>query len=282
MLADIIPLIFGLASAFSWGSGDFVGGVASKHVNVLTVVVVSQLSGLVTLMLLGLLAGETFPDLGSLLWSGAAGLVGGMGLITLYKALATGSMSVVAPLTGVVTAAVPVILGLYLEGPPAILQLLGFALAIAGVGLASGFDKSSIISSKLTHGFVAGIGFGLFLVFIGQVDETYFFWPLTISRGITVISCFSLAFFSRKLSKPSRTTFPLLVLGGMLDTGGSGFYLLARQASRLDVSAVLSSLYPTATVILAYLILRETPKPTRVIGIALSLAAIPLIKTPTP
>jgi drug/metabolite transporter (DMT)-like permease len=278
MLADLMPIFFGLASAFSWGSGDFVGGLASKHVNVLTVILVSQSTGLVVLTLLGLLSGEPTPDIATSMWSGAAGLAGGMGLIVFYKALATGSMSIVAPFSGVVSAMVPVILAVHLEGPPTTLQFIGFIIAIAGVGLATGFEKSTITSSRLFQGLLAGIGFGLFLVFIGQVDDVYFFWPLTISRCITVAACFLIALYNAKGFTLVRGIFPLLVLGGLMDTGGSGFYLLARQSTRLDVSAVLSSLYPVATVILAYLVLRETPKLIKIIGIALAIAAIPLIK----
>ncbi|MEM3031623.1 MAG: EamA family transporter [Nitrososphaerota archaeon] len=279
MLDDPIPVMLGLASAFSWGSGDFVGGLASKHSNVLTVVTISQIVGLATLALLGLLVGEPPPDTGTLLWSSAAGLAGGAGLIALYSALAMGEMGVVAPVTGVVTAAVPVVFGISLEGFPTLWQFIGFLLAIGGVGLVTGFDKFSTIRAGLVRGLLAGIGFGLFLVFIGQVGEEYFFWPLTTSRCVTVAASIALAVVRNTGFNTEPKVLPLLMLGGLLDSGGSGFFLLARHATRLDISAVLSSLYPIATVMLAYIILKEKPTPTKTAGIALAMAAIPLIKS---
>jgi len=276
MLDDLTPMFLGLASAFSWGSGDFVGGLASRRSNVLTTVIISQAAGLLALALMGLFVGEKAPAATPLLWSAAAGLSGGMGVVVLYRALALGEMTVVAPVTGVVTASIPILAGAYIEGPPTWLQLSGFILAIAGVGLSTGFRRTS---QGLASGLAAGTGFGLFLIFMGQVGEGYFFWPLTVSRAVTTAICTIIALAIGAGVKTRPKILPLIVLGGLLDAGGSGFFLMARHAARLDVSAVLSSLYPMATVILAYLILREKPTTPRTIGIILALASIPLIRT---
>jgi drug/metabolite transporter (DMT)-like permease len=275
---DFTPVLLGLASAFSWGSGDFIGGLASRRSSILATVIVSQAVGLTMLALMGLVTGEKAPYTLYLLWSAAAGLSGGMGLVALYRALAKGEMTVVAPVTGVVTAGIPVLFGAYLEGFPTWLQLIGFMMAITGVGLTTGFRRTS---QGLLAGLIAGIGFGLFLVFMGQVGDGYFFWPLTISRSTTMAACLTLALARKTTLKTSPKILPMIALGGLLDAGGSGLFLLARHATRLDVSAVLSSLYPMATVILAYLILGEKPTPLKTAGILLAIAATPLIKNTT-
>ena len=137
MNLELSGILFGLASAASWGAGDFSGGLAAKRSPVYSVVILSQLVGLVLLVALALLLSEPFPTPSDLLWGAAAGLVGGLGLMALYQGLATGRMGVVAPVNAVVSAALPVLFGIWVEGPPAIQQFAGFGLAFVGVWLVS-------------------------------------------------------------------------------------------------------------------------------------------------
>src|SRR5262245_42400200 len=126
---------FGLASAASWGAGDFCGGLATKRVSGHAVVIGSQLVGAVSVLLLAIVTGETAPPARNLVACGAAGLAGAAGLLALYRALAIGRMGVAAPVSGVLSAAIPVVVGAFFLGLPAPLTLFGFALALVPVWL---------------------------------------------------------------------------------------------------------------------------------------------------
>jgi drug/metabolite transporter (DMT)-like permease len=131
--SEFAPVAFGLASAACWGAGDFCGGLATKRTHVYSVVIASQLVGVMMLIGLALTLAEKIPSPIHLLWGGLGGLAGTIGLIALYRALATGRMGVAAPVTGVIGAAAPAILGAFLEGWPGALKLMGFALALIAV-----------------------------------------------------------------------------------------------------------------------------------------------------
>jgi uncharacterized membrane protein len=131
--SDFAPVGFGLASAAFWGAGDFCGGVVSKRTHVYGVIISSQIIGVILLAALALAFGETLPPIDHLVFGGAAGVAGAVGLIALYRALATGRMGVAAPISAVVSAALPVIVGALIEGVPGTLQLLGFGLTFVAV-----------------------------------------------------------------------------------------------------------------------------------------------------
>ena len=133
--SPLLGIGFGLTAASSWGAGDFCGGLASRRTHVYGVVIVSQLVGLGLLTVLALLLAEPVPTLTDILWAGIAGLGGAVGLAALYRGLATGPMGVVAPVAAVTSVILPLIFGLFLEGIPALSQLLGFGLALCAVWL---------------------------------------------------------------------------------------------------------------------------------------------------
>ena len=151
MSPEAAAVVFGLASAISWGAGDFSGGVASKRTNVYLVIVISQIFGVMMLAALALLRGEPLPDADALLLGAAAGLAGAVGLVALYRGLATSHMGVVAPLTAVVAAGLPVVVGALIEGTPGVIQLLGFGCALAGVQSRPGADNGRRRSSGGAH-----------------------------------------------------------------------------------------------------------------------------------
>ena len=138
--ADIGSAAFGAACAALWGAGDFCGGLATKRTGVYAVVVGSQLCGVVALIVLAIVSHETIPPPVNLAGCGAAGVCGAVGLLALYRALAVGRMGMAAPISGVLSAAVPVVAGAMLQGVPGSLTLAGFALALAGVWLISYTD----------------------------------------------------------------------------------------------------------------------------------------------
>ena len=279
MAGDGSPLAsvaFGLASAASWGAGDFSGGLATRRAPAAGVVIASQGVGIALLVVLALATGEAAPSAGQLGWAALAGANGAFGLLALYSALASGRMGIAAPISGVVGAVVPVLVGMQIHGPPGMIRLAGFALALVGVWLltAAGGPAQGARSRELVLPFLAGVSFGLFLVFIHRAGGAGILWPLTTARGTSIAVLVAIGLLTRTLRLPGRSALVLTALAGLLDTGGNAFFVLAAQAGRLDVAGVLSSLYPAATVVLACLLLGERLTGRQAAGAVATLAAI--------
>lgn len=271
-------MLLGLASAASWGAGDFGGGLAARRGNVYGVVLMSQAVGLVLLAALGLLLAEPLPLPADLAWGAAGGLAGGLGLLALYRSLALGRMGVAAPLAAVVSAALPVLFGAVLEGLPRATQLAGFLLAVGAVWLLShGEGPARLRLSQLGLPVLAGLGFGLFFILVDQASERVVLWPLVAARVASLAVISALALAGRRGALPTRRMLGLVALVGLFDAGGNAFYALAAQAGRLDVAATLGSLYPATTVLLARLVLKERLAPRQWLGAVAALAAVVLI-----
>ncbi len=272
-----LPVLFGLVSAACWGAGDFSGGLATKRTNVFGVIVVSQFVGIILLITSALAFSEHMPSPEHLFWGGMAGLAGVIGVIALYRALASGRMGLAAPVSAVLTAAVPVIFSIFVESLPNALQVVGFGLALIAVWLISQTDDLTVRLHDLGLPIVAGIGFGFFLIIINRVSEASILWPLVAARAASLVTLFVFAMLARRQWLPQARWLPLIFLGGILDAGGNAFFALAGQVGRLDVAAVLASLYPAMTVLLAWLVLKERVSRVQAVGIVAALAAIVLI-----
>jgi drug/metabolite transporter (DMT)-like permease len=276
--SELSALFFGLASAASWGAGDFNGGLAAKRNNVYTVVIFSQLVGAIFLVGVAILFAEQIASAEDMLTGAGAGLVGAIGLVALYRGLAGGRMGLVAPVAAVVTAIVPVIFGLLLEGLPPVRQLAGFGLALVAVWIISRpGDGADFRLRDLSTPCVAGLGFGLFFILIDRVSEGAILWPLVAARIASISMIFVVVRLVRQGQLPGRTQLPVIALAGIFDTGGNAFFALATQMGRLDIAAVLSSLYPATTVLLAHFILQERLSFQQWAGVAVALLAIILI-----
>ena len=280
MSSESLAVIFGLASAASWGAGDFSGGVATKRTPVYGVVIVSQLVGGILLLPVALIFAEAIPSPGSLLLGGIAGVSGALGLIALYTGLAGGRMGVVAPVTGMVTAVLPVAVGILNEGLPSIYHLLGFGVAFLAVWfLSRGNNEATIGVPELGLSIAAGAGFGLFFVLIDRVSSDAILWPL-VSARVASTSLLSLFYALRRQRVGAvRNQLLIIALAGILDTGGNAFFALATRAGRLDISSVLSSLYPAGTVLLAQLFLKERLNQRQWVGVIAAVVALALIAT---
>jgi drug/metabolite transporter (DMT)-like permease len=280
--SSLAVVLISLASALTWGAGDFSGGLASKRTNVLLVVAVAHGTGLVVAFALALLLGEDVGGKASLFWGGAAGWAGAVGLVALYRGLAVGAMGVVAPIAAVLTAALPVMFGVGSQGAPKNIQLLGFTLAVCGIVLISKPEKTTGVPKGLWLAVLAGIGFGFFLVFINRAGSTSVFWPLVSARVVSVVFVLILMVGSLGLAgittlKADKRLWAIMLLAGFLDMSGNVLFVLASRLGRLDVAAVLSSLYPAATVLLARIVLNERVSRMQNVGMVLALASIPLI-----
>ncbi|WP_420640811.1 EamA family transporter [Candidatus Leptofilum sp.] len=279
---ELLAVAYGLASAAVWGAGDFSGGFAAKRGNVYAVVLLSQVTGLVCLLTLALLLEGPLPSARNMLFGALAGLAGVIGILSLYAGLARGRMGVVAPTTAVLSASIPVVVGIVTEGIPPGLVLVGFGLAVTAVWLLSGGGKADgIRRDELGLALLAGLGFSLFFVFIDQLSAGIVFWPLTAARAASVplllIFLLSRQWQAAQWQLPNRAVLPIVALSGILDSGGNYFFALATQSGRLDIAAVLSSLYPASTVLLARLILKERLGPRQWLGVGIALVALVLI-----
>jgi drug/metabolite transporter (DMT)-like permease len=275
-------VLFGLAASVCWGSGDFSGGLASRRINASSVVIAGYSVGFVLLLVLALLWREPFPAPVDVLWGGLAGLAGALGLIAFYTALASGKMGIAAPVSAVLTAMLPVLFSALTAGPPGPLRLGGFVLALLAIALISRPDHATEEQpQRIGLAVLAGLGFGCFFVLISRVSEGATFWPLAVARLASVVSLLAVLLLrrqqTRQLLSGLRRVAPLVLLAGTLDAMGNACFVLAAHSGRLDVAAILSSLYPAATVLLAAMVLRERVTRMQTVGILLALLAIPLI-----
>ena len=282
MSSAVATILFGLAASLSWGSGDFCGGLASRRQNASLVVISAYTVGFFILIGLALLWHEAWPTPQDLLWGAFAGIVGGLGLILFYSALTVGRMGIIAPISATLTAGLPVIFSIFTQGAPALLQIVGFVAALVAIVLISSPERAKERPKGIWLALISGSCFGLFFILISRVSHNSTFWPLAMARLSAVIFLVILAIFRKqpakhKHAKRDRLALPLILLSGTLDALGNAFFVLAAHSGRLDIAAVLSSLYPAATVLLAAFVLRERVNRLQGLGILLALIAIPLI-----
>jgi len=290
---NLVSPSLSLSAAASWGAADFSGGLATKRSNAFGVVAVAHGIGLLFMLALAVLVREHLPSQTSLLWGFAAGSVGGAGLACLYKALAVGKMGLTAPLSAVISALVPIIFSFITAGLPHGVQLFGFVLAIVSIWLIATQSGSAADSNGLGLAGAAGIGLGGFLLFIKFAGTEAVFWPLVAARaasfGLMCAILISRRDASRSPSteqkrtvqwdtwKPAAGTMRYVFLAGILDSAANALYVAATQRGRLDVAAVLSSLYPASTVILARAFLRERWSAIQTAGMIAALVAVGMV-----
>jgi drug/metabolite transporter (DMT)-like permease len=280
MSSEISSIIFGLLSAASWGAGDFSGGFASKKTSVYLVVLISQFVGFLFLLAFAWITISPIPSAVVLFIGGLAGLSGTFGLLGLYHGLATGQMGVVAPVTAVIASILPVIVSIYSEGKPHNLQLLGFLFALIGVWfLSRGNDHSRVQIGSLKISVSAGVGFGLFFILIDRVSSESILWPLIAARIASVFLFWIIAKVRYLKLVPPKNRLFIIALSGFFDAGGNVFYAMATRVGRLDIAAVLSSLYPAVTVLLAWLILKERLGRQQWLGVCSVVIALILISS---
>ncbi len=209
-------------------------------------------------------------------WALAAGVFGGVGIMALYHGLATGRMGVVAPISGVLAAAIPVALGIVLQGLPGPARLAGIGLAFVAVVLVSQAGGGAA-PRDVGLGLLAGFGIAIFNVAVSRFAAGQVFAPLTIVRSSEGILFALIVVLGGRPWRLARPILPLVIVVGALDMGGNALYILATQAGRLDVATILSSLYPVTTVILAAWILNERIVGSHLVGVVLAAVAIVLI-----
>jgi drug/metabolite transporter (DMT)-like permease len=272
----MLSILYGIASAATWGAGDFLGGLASKRTSPYRVLFLGQLSGLILFFILALLTGEAYPLLSDVLWAVVASLLGVAGLVFLYRALAGGQMTIAAPVSALFSALIPVVFAIITTGLPSVTTLFGFILAFLAVWLISQTDGMNLrfSISDLRLPLISGLFFGLYFISLHKATVHSFYWPVTASRVSGVLVLGLIALLGRQPAMPPREQWGVVILSGILDVTGNGFYALAARTGRLDVAAVLGALYPASTVLLAWIFLKEKISTIQTIGILCAFAAI--------
>lgn len=278
-----MAIFLGLAVAVVYGTADFLGGRTSRGNRPVAVVAVSQLISLVVLTALLAVDRTPVPDARALIFGAASGVVGLIGVFLLYRGLAVGAMGVIAPVTAVGAAVVPISYGIATGDRPSGSALLGVVLALAAVGLvASGAGSEPrrlrpTSTRELGLAAAAGAGFGASLIFLVESGPASGFWPVLAARAVSAPLALLVAVLGGRSLRIARGSRLQVATTGGLDAAAIALYLLASRRGLISLVAALGSLYPAATVLLARVVLHEQLARSQVVGLVLALVGVVLI-----
>ena len=271
-----------MAASVVYGAADFLGGLASRRSTTLAVAGVSQIVGLMLLMIAAPLLSGAHAAPAALAWGAAAGVGGGLGIALLYRALASGRMSVVAPVTAVCAITVPVLAGMMLGERLPFIVLAGVVLAMGAIVLISQEGPARLTSGtridrSLLPALFAGVAIGAFYVCLERAGADAGLWPLLAARSVSVTGFAGAVLLTKRSFRLAAGTERIVVATGVLDVLANALYVMAVREGMLSVVATLSSLYPAATVVLAYLVLGERLRWVQGVGLGVALVAVVMI-----
>jgi drug/metabolite transporter (DMT)-like permease len=275
----VTAVVLALAAASAYGAADFLGGLVSRKAPAASVVVFSQLAGFGVLLAALPLAGGRLSS-GDLLVGVACGACGAFTITTLYTALATARMGIVSPITAVAAASVPVIVGFGFGERPSLGAWVGIALALVAVVLVSSNDQTgrfSLNEPGVKAALAAGLGFGGQFVLLSRGHHDSGLWLLVPMRITSILAVSAWGLARKELSRPSSDTAWSIVVAGIVDMGANMLYVFATRAGMLVIVAVITSLYPGATVLLARAVLKERLTRVQWTGVACAACAVTLI-----
>jgi drug/metabolite transporter (DMT)-like permease len=275
-----VAIFFGLLTALFFGSGDFFGGISAKRTSLLYVVAFSHLVGLLGALALAPFLADAFT------WSdfaigAVAGALGGVGVALLYRGLARGPMAVVAPLTAITSAAVPAIWGVAGGETLSAIAWVGVAVALMAIGLSSipnTSDGTGVTKAVIGQSLLSGACFGSMFILLDATLDATAPWPIVGARTLTTAVLLTIIFTVKREGLPSiKPAIGTIALAGLFDTGSNVLFLFATTVGDLSIVAVLSSLYPAATVLLARIWLNERMSRLQLVGLVMALTATALI-----
>jgi drug/metabolite transporter (DMT)-like permease len=277
----------GLAASAFWGASDFLGGLATRKAHVVLVVALAHGLSLGLLLAIALATHPALPTKHFALIGLCAGAFGGLALLLYYQALSLGEMGITTALTGLLTALVPVVYSFFAQGSPKSSQIAGFVLAAAAIALIAYRPAGAPRPLALGLATLAGLGFGVFLVVLKVGSAHGLLWPLIFSRvasatlacGIVIVVQLRNGKDATTWRRQARENRFFLIAGsaGVLEATGSLLYMRSAAEGRLDVAAVLASLYPVVTILLAAWFLKERTTSSQAFGMALALGAVVLV-----
>jgi drug/metabolite transporter (DMT)-like permease len=276
----MVAVALALAASSCWGVGDFLGGLQSRSLPVPLVVFVVQGTGLALVLAVIVAVGEPLPGVRDAVLGVIAGVAGVVGLACFLRALAIGTMSIVAPIsaTGV---ALPVVVGLATGDRLSTLVALGIAVSVIGVVLASrerhdDAGRAAAGRSSVVLALAAAVGFGSYFALADAAAGDSVLWLLATSR-ILPVSALAVFALRREMRAPTRSRALILVAAGTIDCSATGFYALATTKGALSIVAVVGSLYPVMTVVLARTFLGERIRRVQQVGVVAALAGVAMI-----
>ena len=275
-----MPIVFAFGCALMYGIADYCGGRASRHGSSIAVTLIGQMTSLVLASLAVWVIGTPLPPLDQIAWGALAGLATAFALAAFYHALSFGSMTVVAPITAVLSAVLPVCFGLVRGERPSAIDYVGMAVAVIAVALVSGvLGVRGSVARRSTIGFacIAGVGFAMIFVALGQTTTASGVWPLVICRVVSVVLMATALAASGTRLGGVRGIAALAVGTGILDVLANVLYLVAVRRGLLSVVVVVAALYPVSTVALAFTLDRERVSRSQAAGMAMALGALVLV-----
>ena len=277
-----MAIFLGALAAIAWGSGDFFGGLASRRADAVTVVLTTEVVGLVLLFVLAVPGGGD-PTTHDLLFGAYAGIFGVIGLVLLYRGLVIGRASVVAPLSAVGAAVLQVTWGLAHGEDPGSVALVGVVVALVSIGIVAGTagegeaEHESRRAHELLYGLGAAVGFGMYLILISETSDGAGLWPVVAARVAPVPLVALLLLVRRQPLTVPRPVLPMACASGIADAGANVLLILAVRQGLLTIVAPVANLYPAVTVILAAAVLHERITRARLVGLLFAVASLVLI-----
>jgi drug/metabolite transporter (DMT)-like permease len=271
----MLAIALALGAALGWGVSDFLGGLKSRSVPVVVVLLISQTAALGLLTVIVIARGAGPPDAASLAWAVAAGLSEMVGVAALYRGLAVGTMSIVAPIAATAPV-VPLVAGLLAGEVPGPFQTAGIALAIVGIVITSrqpNTAAASRVGPSILYGLLAALGFGLFFTTMDAASEGDIGWALLLARFASLAVIATVAVVRRSRPVVRRTELPAIAVIGALIVAADAMYATASTLGLLGIVAVLGSFHSIVTIVLARIVLKEHLHLSQRIGVALTITA---------
>ncbi len=282
----MLTIVYGLTCALFYGSADYAGGRASRKASSIAVTATSQWVGWLFVLVVVMFVGGNGWTPRAFVVGGMAGACGAIGLMLLYRALSLAAMSVVSPITAVMSAVVPVAAGVIIGEGLTLVHGIGVALALAAIGLISrGGDTDDDAHDHhrrptpalLATSLIAGVFFGLFVVALDRAGDDVGVWPLVAAKPVGVLFAVGAALATRVSPIVAVRALPLTLAAGLADMTANVFATLSAQAGQVAIAGVLVSLYPASTVVLSRVVDREPLTRSQLIGFVLAAAALLLI-----
>jgi drug/metabolite transporter (DMT)-like permease len=276
----VLAIAWALASALGYGASDYAAGLATRTASVIRVTILAEAASVLTLLLVAPWVSTQFPSWPSVAWAAAAGLGGVTGAMALYLGYRHAAFSVAGPLSAVASAGFSVLAGLLFGEHPGTLALTGIALAlpaIVAISAGPGGGAGGHQAAGAAYGLVAGAGFAVLFIGLNRSGSGHDLWPPVIANLIGLAALCLVGAVSRQLKPPSRQASRLAVLAGVTGGAGTACYFVATHEGLLAVTAVITSLYPGSTILLARVLLGERLTKIRLAGLGLAAASVALI-----
>jgi drug/metabolite transporter (DMT)-like permease len=280
----VLAILWALGSAIGYGASDYAAGLATRAASVIRVTILAEAASVLALLLVAPWVSTQTPSAASAAWAAVAGLGGIIGAMTLYLGFRHAAFSVAGPLSAVASAGFSVLAGLLFGEHPSALALAGIALALPAIvavsasrgGEPEGGDPGSRAAGT-AYGLVAGVCFAVLFIGLNRSGSEHDLWPLVIAQVTGLIAVGLIAAVSRDLKPPPLRAGWLAILAGVTGAAGTASYFVATHESLLAVTAVITSLYPGSTILLARVLLGERLTRTRLAGLGLAAASVALI-----